>query len=153
VVAASAALVSVGGGMGLTAAHSSNQTIPTSTAKVSQPALSSRLDTVSAPLSGLKLIGPNAVVDGGGGGDTYSVIEITPFEEQTLLVSGATGVAAMTVMGCTTWWSGVGAAACVGGIAAAGAAIGALILHGQFPYIYVWWNDTTSSYAGTTIVW
>ncbi|MGC9156500.1 MAG: hypothetical protein ACP5HZ_12785, partial [Ferrimicrobium sp.] len=59
----------------------------------------------------------------------------------------------MIGVGCATWWSGVGAAACVGGIAAAGSTIDALILHGEFPYIYVWWNDTTSSYAGTTVVW
>lgn len=98
-------------------------------------------------------ISPNLLVGGGGSSDTYSIIEITPSEEETILAAGATGIGAMITLGCTLWWSGVGATACVGAIGAAGYTVITLIQHGQFPYIYVWWDDTTSSYAGTTVVW
>ena len=153
VVATSAALAGVGGGMGLTAAHSSNQTTSTSTAKVSQPALSSRLDTVCAPSSGSKSIGPNYVVGGGGGGgDTYSEIEITPLELAIAANYGVGAVGFLAGVGCATFWSGVGAVVCGAMIAGTASAIYYVMDSGSFPYIYIWWNDTTNSYAGYTIV-
>lgn len=156
--------------MGLTESHSShpntaiynNQSVSNSSVNVSQPVMvgsqtlplsSPQFGAVNAPSSGLKSIGPDSRVGGGGGGDTFTVVHITPFELQAAALTGGSGV--ITALGaiCATSFSGVGTIACLAGVGAAAGLTGALISHGEFPTLYIWWNDATWSYAGTNVVW
>jgi hypothetical protein len=94
-----------------------------------------------------RFIAPNYFSGGGGGGDTYTVVKIPPWVLETAVVAiTASVVGYITAAVCTT-------PACVAAVAATGSVLGSLVAHLSFPTVYIWWNDTTWSYAGYTLIY
>jgi hypothetical protein len=95
-----------------------------------------------------KFIAPNYFSGGGaGGGDTYTVVTIPSWvleDAVRLLASGIVGYIVSVV--CTT-------PACAYAVRAVGSTLTYLVTHTSFPTVYIWWDDTTWSYAGYSLVY
>jgi hypothetical protein len=95
-----------------------------------------------------KFIAPNYFSGGGaGGGDTYTVVTIP-----TWVLEAAENAVAVGVV---TYIAGVVCSTdiCSAAVFAIGTLLQSLVAHWSFPTVYIWWDDTTWSYAGYSLVY
>jgi hypothetical protein len=157
-VGLSLAIASIGTTVDLTAAqtHASPlspaqprylaRTIPVGS-ETSIPTIGVGQQSATSLAASSRFIAPNYFSGGGGGGDTYTVVKIPPWVLETAVVAiTASVVGYITAAVCTT-------PACVAAVAATGSVLGSLVAHLSFPTVYIWWNDTTWSYAGYTLIY
>jgi hypothetical protein len=157
VLALTLGLASTGTAVELTAAHSSGSVIPAQRQAPTQtgvvvPELSSVTTALPGQLETSSLAKQNMVIPfdrttvGGGGGGTYTEVEVPGWVLATAVGSLAAGVLTyITVAVCA------GAPPiCPAAIAAAGYILLSLVKHFEFPNVYIWWDDTTWSLADVT---
>lgn len=155
----SLALASIGSTVDLTAAQTHASPLPPAQplslaqaipvgSETSIPTIGVGQQSATSLAASSRFIAPNLFSGGGaGGGDTYTVVTIPSWILQDARVYLGYGVVAfIEAFVC-------GTPACIFAVGALSPLLTYLVTHQLYPTVYIWWDDTTWSFAGFTTVY